>query len=426
MARWKDKALATLDGSESIPVTQGTTDKRTTVAAIRTWIIGQFSTVVQNLLGAADAAAARSILEVGEASVTNAAVNAAIEDDAAATRTSLGLGTAATAAAGDFDAAGAAATAQAAAAADATTKANAAETAAKAYADTLVVGLVDDRGNYDASGNVFPSAGGSGAAGAVLKGDLWTVSVAGTLGGVAVTAGDLVRALVDAPGQTAGNWAVTENNIGYVAEPAQTAVSQAEAEAGTSTSVRSWTPLRVFQAIAAKLALGTWISGATGKATPVDADTLPLSDSAASDALKKLTWANLKATLKTYFDTQYPNKVVAIGIACSDETTALTAGTAKATFRMPYAMTLTEVRASVNTAPTGSVLTVDINEAGSSILSTKLTIDATEKTSTTAAAPPVISDASLADDADITVDIDGVGSTIAGKGLKVWLIGTRA
>lgn len=114
------------------------------------------------------------------------------------------------------------------------------------------------------------------------------------------------------------------------------------------------------------------------------------------------------------------------GIACSDETTALTVGTAKATFRMPFAMTLTAVRASVTTAPTGSVLTVDINENGTTILSTKLTIDAGEKTSTSAAAPAVISDVDLADDAEITIDIDGVGSTVAGAGLKVWLIGRRA
>jgi hypothetical protein len=93
-----------------------------------------------------------------------------------------------------------------------------AENNAKAYADTLVVGLIDDRGNYDASGNVFPSSGGSGTAGAIKKGDLYTISVAGTLGGNAVTPGDLVRALVDTPGQTSSNWAVTENNIGYVAE----------------------------------------------------------------------------------------------------------------------------------------------------------------------------------------------------------------
>lgn len=116
----------------------------------------------------------------------------------------------------------------------------------------------------------------------------------------------------------------------------------------------------------------------------------------------------------------------AIPIAVSDETTALTAGTAKVTFRMPFAFTLTAVRASVTTAPTGSVLTVDINEGGASILSTKLTIDAGEKTSVTAAVPPVISDSALADDAEMTIDIDGVGSTVAGAGLKVYLIGVAA
>lgn len=46
---------------------------------------------------------------------------------------------------------------------------------------------------------------------------------------------------------------------------------------------------------------------ASSKATPVDADELPLVDSAASNVLKRLTWANLKATLKAYFDTLYPN-----------------------------------------------------------------------------------------------------------------------
>lgn len=44
---------------------------------------------------------------------------------------------------------------------------------------------------------------------------------------------------------------------------------------------------------------------ATAKTTPVDADEFPLIDSAASYALKRLTWANLKATAKTYFDTLY-------------------------------------------------------------------------------------------------------------------------
>lgn len=115
----------------------------------------------------------------------------------------------------------------------------------------------------------------------------------------------------------------------------------------------------------------------------------------------------------------------AIEIACSDETTALTTGTAKVTFRMPYAMTLTSVKASVTTAPTDATLNVDINKTGTgSILSTVITIDASEKTSTTAATPPVISTSSLSADDEITIDIDQVGSTIAGAGLKVYLIGT--
>jgi hypothetical protein len=120
------------------------------------------------------------------------------------------------------------------------------------------------------------------------------------------------------------------------------------------------------------------------------------------------------------------NPTESIIIACSDETTALTTGTGKVTFRMPYAFTLSAVRASVTTAPTGSTLIVDINEAGSTILSTKLSIDASEKTSTTAASAAVISDGALADDAEITIDIDQIGSTIAGAGLKVYLIGSRA
>ncbi|MDH1429091.1 hypothetical protein N5J23_04725 [Comamonas aquatica] len=115
--------------------------------------------------------------------------------------------------------------------------------------------------------------------------------------------------------------------------------------------------------------------------------------------------------------------ITAIPIACSDETTALTTGVAKVTFRMPYAMALTAVRASLTTAQTsGGLLTLDINADGASILSTKLTVDNNEKSSKSAATPPVISDALLVDDAEITIDIDQVGDSTA-KGLKVYLIG---
>jgi hypothetical protein len=117
------------------------------------------------------------------------------------------------------------------------------------------------------------------------------------------------------------------------------------------------------------------------------------------------------------------NMVKVYSFAVSDELTALTTGTGKITFRMPYAMTLTSCRCSLVTAQaSGSIFTVDINEAGSTILSTKITIDNTEKTSTTAAAASVISDSSLADDAEITIDVDQIGNGSA-VGLKCLLIG---
>ena len=132
------------------------------------------------------------------------------------------------------------------------------------------------------------------------------------------------------------------------------------------------------------------------------------------------------ATAASTYATIAQAKAEYLVCAASDETTALTTGTSKITFRMPYAFTVSAVRASLTTAQTsGSIFTVDINDGGTTILSTKLTIDNTEKTSTTAATPAVISDTALADDAEITIDIDQVGDGTA-KGLKITLIGTRA
>jgi len=66
------------------------------------------------------------------------------------------------------------------------------------------------------------------------------------------------------------------------------------------------------------------INAATEKTTPVDADTLGVIDSAASNALKKVTWANIKATLKSYFDSLYApaSASTAISDHISDATAA--------------------------------------------------------------------------------------------------------
>ena len=101
-------------------------------------------------------------------------------------------------------------------------------------------------------------------------------------------------------------------------------------------------------------------------------------------------------------------------------------GTGKVTFRMPYAMTLTGARSSVKTAPTGSTLEVDVEQNGVSVFASVLSIDSGEKTSTTAAVPVEISTSALTDDSEITINVDQVGSSTAGVGLKVYLIGKRA
>lgn len=116
----------------------------------------------------------------------------------------------------------------------------------------------------------------------------------------------------------------------------------------------------------------------------------------------------------------------AIVVPVTTELQVVAAGAGKRVFRMPYAFTLTGVRASLATAQTsGTLVTVDINETAGTILSTKLTIDNTEKTSTTALTAAVISDVALANDAEITIDVDSIGDGTA-KGLVVTMIGYRA
>ena len=95
---------------------------------------------------------------------------------------------------------------------------------------------------------------------------------------------------------------------------------------------------------------------------------------------------------------------------------------------MPYSMTLSAgesgMRASLTGAGSSSgTTTIDVNEAGSTILSTKCTIDYTDLTSVGAGTAVIISDTTLADNAQITVDIDAITGGADETGLKIQLIG---
>lgn len=174
----------------------------------------------------------------------------------------------------------------------------------KKYVDdqvaTAVVGLLDYRGSYDASTNLYPATGGSGIAGAILKGDFWRCSVAGTLDGKPVTIGDLIICLNDTPGQTASNWDVVESDLGFIPEDV--------ANKSTNTSLGTSDTLYPSQKAVKDYVdnhtpnLGTIINAATEKTTPVDADMVGLMDSEHTNLLYKLSWANIKATIKAYYD----------------------------------------------------------------------------------------------------------------------------
>lgn len=122
-------------------------------------------------------------------------------------------------------------------------------------------------------------------------------------------------------------------------------------------------------------------------------------------------------------------KKLACIVSLGNEASILSTGTATVTFRIPFAFSCDEVRATLSTAGTGAALvTVDINDDGVSMLTTKITIDATQKTSETATTASALTTTplSIADDSEITVDIDTIDTDNVAAGLKIEIIGQRA
>lgn len=134
------------------------------------------------------------------------------------------------------------------------------------------------QGNWDASAGTFPGGG------TAQTGAFYTVSVAGTVDSVEFAIGDRLIALTD--------------------------------NASTTTYAANWTKLDATDAVTSvdsqtgNIDLAAIHFAKTAKTTPVDADTVLITDSAASDVHKKVTWANIKATLLTYFSTVYQTILV--------------------------------------------------------------------------------------------------------------------
>lgn len=151
---------------------------------------------------------------------------------------------------------------------------------------SAVTGLWDDKGAYDADTNspdldTSPSG--------IKQSDAYTVSVAGTFFTEAVEVGDMLVAKQDDP-TTLAHWNIFQANLNaaaivalYDSQVAQ--VSQVEAEAGTVTDDRRWTPERVKQAIDALSTSGlTWSSVSITTAVTAQTGTVFYNLSATVDA----------------------------------------------------------------------------------------------------------------------------------------------
>ena len=142
----------------------------------------------------------------------------------------------------------------------------------KSYSDSVVLGLLDDRGSFTPSGS-YPTTGGSGVAGAIMKGDVWYVTGLGSgvtalVGAQEVKDGDTVRALSNTPGQTNANWDIMSSPVNAIT-------------------------------------VQTLINSRTEQATPADTDNIPITDGVSGNSFKRLTWGTVKSLLTTLFNTLY-------------------------------------------------------------------------------------------------------------------------
>ncbi len=184
---------------------------------------------------------------------------------------------------------------------------------------TSIVGITGTLSEFNTAltGADFASGGGTvtGASSGTNTGDQTSiVGISGTLSefNTALTGADFATGGGTVSGTSSGT------NTGD-----QTTVS---GNAGTATALATARNIdgQSFNGTADITVIAPGTHAASSKTTPADADELPLVDSAASNVLKKLTWANLKATAKTYFDTLYVAISGALGTPASGTLTNCT------------------------------------------------------------------------------------------------------
>jgi hypothetical protein len=163
-----------------------------------------------------------------------------------------------------------------------------------------------------------------------------------------------------------------------------------------------------------------WAAPRSASATVVGASEL-----ATAAEINTSTDAARTMTPGAFSDSNYGIRYIQVIVA--DSGTALTTGDGKTYIHIPAGlngMDLMEVHAEVQTAPAGSTITIEISKNGAStqMLSTNITIDASETGSDTAATAAVIQsngNEAVATNDVVQINITQIGSSTAGSGLMV-------
>jgi hypothetical protein len=106
-------------------------------------------------------------------------------------------------------------------------------------------------------------------------------------------------------------------------------------------------------------------------------------------------------------------------LATFTSTGAQTVKTGTARFRFPAAATIIGVSMAINTAPTGASLIADVNKNGTTIFTTQANRPSIAISANATASPAVPDVTAYAAGDYVTIDVDQVGSTIAGSDLTV-------
>ena len=244
--------------------------------------------------------------------------------------------------------------------------------------------------------------------------------------GLTSTLGDAID--IRGPAGTAGAGSgdlLSTNNLSELTNVATARTNLGLGTAATSNTTAFAAASHTHTSSAITDATATGVSLLTATDVTAARATLGLGSAAlsASSAFAAATHTHVATDITDQENLKVTESII---VAASDETTALTTGTGKMTFYVPYNFTISEVFIGNTAASSSGAVQVNVKKNGTTIFTTKPSIGASQNTSLSGSGSvaAVLSTTSLSKGDKMTIDIDTAGTTAAG--LKVYFIGRRS